>query len=127
MNELQRRRLIFVGALVLSLVPAWLGLTALPQLAAWPRFFNAAVIWLIAALAPAGFARVQFDGTIWLADTAWLICLGFWALAGFACARGLERVPRAAYLALLLPLILTAGFGMHWLLSLFGIAAYAGV
>ena len=127
MAELLCRWSIFLGALGVSLVPAWLGLTILPQLIAFPRLLNAAVIWYLAALVPAGFTRAESGGTIWLADTAWLVCLVFWAAVGFAYARTLLAVPRAVYLALVLPLLFATGFGTHLLLRAAGVVAYAGV
>jgi hypothetical protein len=127
LSEVTCRWLAFVGALGLSLAPALLGLTVLPQLIDSPRLFNAALVWYFAALSPAGIARVDFDGAIWLADSAWLLSLGGWAVVGFAFAFALRRLKTGHFLALVFPLQLATGFAVQLLLHALGLASYASI
>ena len=127
LREVLRRWAVMAAALGLSLMPAVLGLSILPQLTELPRFFNAAWIWFIVVLSPGGFARIDFDGTIWLGDVAPAISLAIWAIVGLAYAFGLRRV-RLAYVAVgALPLLIATGLLVHFALGLIGIAAYVGV
>lgn len=127
MPEVLRRWLVFTGALVLSLMPALLGLTVLPQLAELPRFFNAAWKWQILATAPAGFARIPFDGTVWLGDSGLIVSLGAWGLAGLAWSFTLLSLRFRSFVLLALPLVLVTGLLAHLLLYALGFAAYVGV
>ena len=127
LSEVLRRFAVLAVALGLSLAPALLGLSVLPQLAEYPRFFNAAWIWFIMVLSPGGFARIEFDGAIWLADSAPWVSLSLWTIVGLAYAVGLRRI-RLAYVAVgALPLLIATGLIAHVGLGLFGIAAYVGV
>lgn len=122
-----KRWALFELALCISIVPAWLGLTVMPSLTGWQSFFNLAWTWQIIAFAPGGYARVEIDGAIWFANTAWVLSLIAWLAAGLACAYGLRRISLARFALLALPLVLAVGTLLHLAVRLFGFVPYAGV
>jgi hypothetical protein len=125
--ELLRRWIVFEGIFVLTLLPAVLGLSVVPGLAEFPRFFNAAWAWEIMAISPGGFARTDFDGAIYFSDWAWLMSLGLWGAAGFAYAGLLLRVRLAYCAVIMVPAVIATGLAAQLLLTAFGFASYAGV
>ena len=121
------RWLVFLGTLGLTLAPAALGLSILPQLAELPRFFNVVWSWQILALAPGGIARIDYDGVVHLANTAWVFALALWMLVGLGFAWLLRRVGLGRVLLVALPAVLVTGWLGCVALAALGFAAYAGV
>lgn len=121
------RWVMFEFALIVSVVPAYLGLYLLPQLMEWTRFFTLAWTWQILALAPGGYARIESGVGIWFADTAWALSLLVWLAAGLACAFALRRISLAWFAVLALPLVLAVGTLLHLILRIIGFIPYVGV
>ena len=126
-GEAGRRWLCFEAALALTLLPAWLGLSWLPALMNWPRFFELAWTWQILATLPGGLTRPGSGNGPLLPDAAGVLAIAFWIAAGLAAAIGLRQLRFRLYLALCLPLVFAAGT-LAWLaLRALGFAPFAGV
>lgn len=126
-REAGRRWLCFEAALLLTLLPAWLGLSWLPWLMQWSGFFNLAWSWQILATVPGGIVRPESGDTIYLPAAASLLALGFWAAAGLALALGLRRLRFRVFALLCLPLVFALGV-LAWLaLWALGFAPHAVV
>jgi hypothetical protein len=98
MRPIGVRLALFIGVLVLTLLPGLIVAASPIELDGILGFLGYAWMWQILATLPVGIARVPFDGEIYFANTSELVAAGFWLLVGLVAATALHRM-RFAYFA----------------------------
>jgi hypothetical protein len=124
MRPIGVRLALFIGVLVLTLLPGLIVAASPIGLDGILGFLGYVWMWQILATLPVGIARVPFDGEIYFANTSELVAAGFWLLVGLVAATALHRMRFAYFAAASFIVILCSGLGAHLILGAFGYAMF---
>jgi hypothetical protein len=124
MRPIGVRLALFIGVLVLTLLPGLIVAASPIGLDGILGFLGYVWMWQILATLPVGIARVPFDGEIYFANSSEFVAVTFWLLVGLAAAVALRRLRMAYFAAAAFFVILGSGLGVHLILSAFGYAMF---